>query len=116
MDFINYIYKNINIYYSLVIYDDTNTPTEFVKLLNLNDYPSKIINNIAEIEEIEHNIRIFVIHVDTFNELLFIKNNNIYQYTIIFCINDNCFNSIQNALIDKKPECHENILITKIFI
>ena len=116
MDFINYIYKNINIYYSLIIYDDTNIPTEFVKLLNLNDYPAKIINNIADIEEYEHNVRIFVIHVDTFNELLFIKNNSIDIYSIIFCINDNCFNYIQNALNTKKPDCHENILITKILI
>jgi hypothetical protein len=116
MDFIDYIYNNINIYHSLVIYDDTNTPTEFVKLLNLNDYPAKIIYNITEIEDYEHNVRIFAIHVDTFNELLFIKNNNIHLYTVIFCINDACFHYIQNALLEKKPECHENILITKIFI
>jgi len=122
MDFINYIYDNINVYFSLIIYDDDTEPTKLEKTINLlteHDYPIKYIEDIKDIKHIENyehiSARIFAIHKDHFNELCFVKNNNMLQYNVIFCMNTPSFNSITNSLEYIKPACQENIIITKIF-
>jgi esterase/lipase superfamily enzyme len=122
MDFIKYIYENINVYFSLIIYDNETDTVYLEKLmndLNIYDYPVKYIENIKDIKHIEKyehvSARIFAIHKDHFNELCFVKNNNMLQYNVIFCMNTPSFNSITNSLELIKPICQENIIITKIF-
>lgn len=122
MDLINNIYDNINVYFSLIIYDDDAEAAKLEKLMNnldKHDYPVKYIDNIKDIKNIENyehvSARVFAIHKDHFNELCFVKNNNMLQYNVIFCVNDQCFNSIMDSLEYIKPSCRENIIITKIF-
>ena len=122
MDFIKYIYENINVYFSLIIYDNETDTVYLEKLmndLNIYDYPVKYIENIKDIKHIEKyehvSARIFAIHKDHFNELCFVKNNNMLQYNVVFCMNTPSFNSITNSLESIKPSCQENIIITKIF-
>lgn len=122
MDLINNIYDNINVYFSLIIYDDDTECAKLEKLMNSldkHDYPVKYIDNIKDIKNIENyehvSARVFAIHKDHFNELCFVKNNNMLQYNVIFCINNQCFNSIMDSLEYIKPSCRENIIITKIF-
>lgn len=122
MDFIKNIYENINVYFSLLIYDDECDTVYLEKLmneLNIYDYPVKYIENIKDIKNIEKyehvSARIFAIHKDHFNELCFVKNNNMLQYNVIFCTNTLSFNSITDSLELIKPTCQENIIITKIF-
>lgn len=122
MDFIKYIYENINVYFSLIIYDNETDITKLEKtILHLEelDYPVKYIENIKDIKNIEKyehvSARIFAIHKDHFNELCFVKNNNMLQYNVIFCTNTLSFNSITDSLELIKPTCQENIIITKIF-
>ena len=122
MDFIKYIYENINVYFSLIIYDNETDITKLEKtILHLEewDYPVKYIEDIKDIKHIEKyehvSARIFAIHKDHFNELCFVKNNNMLQYNVIFCMNNTCFNGITDSLELIKPTCQENIIITKIF-
>ena len=115
MDIIDIFYTNLNIYYSLLIYDEI-PPYDLIKELEINDYPVSLIPNISKLRKFERNTRMFVIKHSDLNELLFLKQNNIYQYNIIFCTNSPSFKKVHEVLSDKKPECIENVIITKIFL
>jgi hypothetical protein len=112
MEFIDTYYTNLNIYYGLIIYN--NKPHDLIKSMLVNDYPVTILENISQIEDLEINNRIFAIHEDSLRELIFVKDNNMRQFSIVFCLDDT-FENVINIYEEKKPICEENIIITKIF-
>ena len=112
MNFIDEFYENLNIYYSLIIYDH-DPPYDLVRQMRLNDYPVIILYNVNEIEHYEINNRVFVIDKNLLKELLFVKNNNIHEYTVMFCMNDT-FETVCEILDDSKPNSIESVYITSI--
>jgi hypothetical protein len=114
MEIINNFNNNINIYHSLILYNE-DIPYDLINKLKVEDYPIVTLSKIDDITELEINYRMFVMHDSKFNELLYFKNNNIYQYSIIFCCDDRSYDNVINILHNKKPDCIENIIITKIF-
>lgn len=115
MDIIDGFYTNMNIYYSLVLYDDI-IPEELVKELELADYPVVVVNKINDIEILEMNHRMFVLNINMMKELLHMKNNSLHEYSVIFCINDLSFLKTNNIMLENKPISYEKIYITKIYI
>lgn len=112
MNFIEEYYDNINIYFSLIIYDD-EPPHHLISNLKARDYPIILLNDFTDLDFTEMHHRMFVVHIDQFQELLFVKQNDIHQYSVIFCLGDT-MKHIECILLNEKPKCVENILITKI--
>ena len=115
MEIINNFNNNINIYHSLILYNEDIPPYDLINKLKINDYSVVLLSKIDDIAQLEINNRMFVIHDSKLDELLYFKNNNIYQYSIIFCCDDRSYENVIKVLHNKKPDCVENIIITKIF-
>ena len=65
INFIDHLYESINIYQTLIIYNDMNYDINDLKiLLEEKDYPVCIIDDNISIKE--NNFRVFIMNVDIF--------------------------------------------------
>lgn len=110
MNIINEFNTNLNIYYTLIVYKQL--PDNLIKELETFDYSVYVIHDFENLEIHEINNRMIFIHLDLLPELIFIKNNDISQYTIIYC--HETYQETLDILENSKPKCNEDILIIKI--
>ena len=110
MNIINEFNTNFNIYYTLIVYK--MVPYDLIKELESFDYSVYIINDFENLEINEINNRVIFIDINLLPELFFIKNNDISQYTIIYC--HETYQETLDLLEKNKPKCNEDILIIKI--
>ena len=113
MDYINQFYENLNIYYSLIVYDG-DPPHDLITELEYEDFPVVLLRDIGALNYYVENHRMFVIHKSQLNELVFTRHNDLTEFNIIFCINNAGFDSVLNVLETNKPSSAENIFITVI--
>lgn len=114
MEVIDNFYNCTNIYYSLLIYCDEK-PDNLIKELETQDFPILVLDNLYMFDYHELHNRMFCMHVSKLNDLLFFKQNDISQFTVIFCYDDLSYEKVLKIIKTKKPSCEENIVITKIF-
>ena len=110
MEFIEEYFHNLNIYYSLIVYDE-QIPHDLIRQLESRDYPVCTIHDVDTIDIV--NQRIFVCNLEVFGKLLFSKNNDISQFTVIFCVGS-VYSDVVAHIKQSAPSCSENVLITKI--
>jgi hypothetical protein len=98
MQFIDYIYENINIYNSIIIYDANKyfDLDDFINNLNNKDYPIGHIRYNIPIDVLENRYRMIVIPHTQFYNYINIKNNNLSNITVIFCLDK--YNYVTNIL------------------
>lgn len=113
MEIIENIFDNINVYYSLIIYEQS-IPISLIKTLEVYDYPVVTITNMNIFNEYQENYRMFVMDVNNLNELIFMKQNDLHQFNVIWCISDEVFTKVTDIIQKNKPTCYENIIILKI--
>ncbi len=110
MNIINEFNTNLNIYYTLIVYK--TLPYNLIKELENYDYSVYVINDFDNLEIHEINSRVIFIDINLLPELLFIKNNDLSQYTVIYC--HDTYQETLDLLEINKPKCNEDILIIKI--
>jgi hypothetical protein len=110
MNIINDFNVNFSIYYSLIVYK--TLPDNLIRELKNSDYSVHVINDFDNLDFLEINNRIFFIDIDLLPELLFIKHDDISQYTIIYC--HETYEDTIKIIETNKPNCIEDILIIKI--
>jgi hypothetical protein len=115
MNIIDEYYSNLNVYYSLVLYsDETGNLEDIYAALKDDDYPVAHLTSLADMENAEMNNRMFMMHHSLIRELMFMKHNDVSQFSILFCLDDDAFSNVTQVLTDLQPKTIENVIITKI--
>jgi hypothetical protein len=114
MDFIDYIYENINIHNSLIIYDAYNSYIidNFINNMINKNYPISHINLDKPIDFLETKYRMLVVPHTMFNEYLSLKKYDLSNINVIFCINK--YNYIIKVLSSINIVLAEDINVFKI--
>jgi hypothetical protein len=102
--FIDNIYHTMDIYKSLIVYNDNSNINDLYDLLLLKDYPVVIINhnNYKLLDNYDH-YRMYMIHQNLFNDIDMYCNSK--SINILFCLDDT---KLDNKII--------NTHLNKIFI
>lgn len=112
MDTIDSFYTNLNIYYSLVLAGSSDGEAA-ARTLGVFDYPAVFVKDPRDVEVLEQRYRMFVMPAGAFAELMFIKGS-IEQYSVVFCLDQEAFDTVARVLSEKRPRCIENVYVTKI--
>lgn len=96
IDFIEHLFENINIYNTVILYDEkTSTIDELYIKLKEHDFPAYIMTHLDN--DINLNkYRVFIMPVTLFNKFIS-KNRNI---TIILTLNNTIYKNICDTLIN----------------
>jgi hypothetical protein len=102
INFIDHLYESINIYQTLIIYNDMNYDINDLKiLLEEKDYPVCIIDDNISIKE--NNFRVFIMNVNIFlNGYINTKRLDLSKVNIILCLDDVSLNKTNNYLNNKE--------------
>ena len=102
INFIDHLYESINIYQTLIIYNDMNYDINDLKiLLEEKDYPVCIIDDNSSIKE--NNFRVFIMNVDIFlNGYINTIKLDLSKVNIILCLDDVSLNKTNNYLNNKE--------------
>ena len=102
INFIDHLYESINIYQTLIIYNDMNYDINDLKiLLEEKDYPVCIIDDNISIKE--NNFRVFIMNVDIFlNGYINTIKLDLSKVNIILCLDDVSLNKTNNYLNNKE--------------
>ena len=102
INFIDHLYESINIYQTLIIYNDMNYDINDLKiLLEEKDYPVCIIDDNISIKE--NNFRVFIMNVDIFlNGSINTIKLDLSKVNIILCLDDVSLNKTNNYLNNKE--------------
>lgn len=113
MEFIDYITSSINIYNSLIIYDNKSYDIEsFTYNMYNKDYPIGYFDENIPIDVLENKYRMILLPYDKFLDYLFYKNNDLTNITVIFCLHK--YNYIINKLSIHKPKIEEDINVFQV--
>ena len=98
INFIDHLYESINIYQTLIIYNDMNYDINDLKiLLEEKDYPVCIIDDNISIKE--NNFRVFIMNVDIFlNGYINTIKLDLSKVNIILCLDDVSLNKTNNDI------------------
>lgn len=83
-------YENTNIYNSVVLYHKSFAYMidDFMSTMNALDYPIAYFNTEIEIDFLEANYRMIVMQSERFSYYTELKNMNLYNISVIICLDD----------------------------
>lgn len=98
--FIDNIYHTMDIYRSLIVYNDTSNFNELYNLLLQKDYPVVIINNTNDNFDNYNYYRMYMIHQQLFDKIDYYCNST--SINVLFCLDDTHLdNKIINTNLNK---------------
>lgn len=101
IDFINHIYESINIYHTVIFYDENiaseDVLNELIQKLTYMDYPVDTFKN-QDIDILELHSRIIIVEKKYFDFYFSSKNKDFSNITIILCLDTNVEKIIHEKL------------------
>lgn len=108
VDFINHFFENINVYRSVLLYDDVTFKRMYGirKKLESHNFSTHLISE-TTLKEDYINHRMFICHVGTFEE--FKIKIDIESLNVIFCLNHKIYKNV----LGKTPH-GDNVFLLKV--
>lgn len=89
VNFIEHIYETVNIYHTLILYDDslitTTVLNDLTNRLEKKDFPVGVYKN-NDIETLEFHSRVIILDKEYFDTYIEKKNNDLTNITIMLCM------------------------------
>jgi hypothetical protein len=101
ISFIDHLYETINIYQTIILYNNKYEISELVNILSSKDYPVCIIstNDNENIIQKENKFRVFIMDNDTFlNHYIQTKKLDLTMLSVIMCLDKISHQKICNYL------------------
>ena len=112
IDFLNGFFENMNVYRSVMLYDDQSSKRmcNLRKKLEKHDYSMLWVDTSTRKEDIMTN-RMFLCHIGAYDDFKIMGQEDqlIQTINVVFCLN----NKIYKQLVQNKPHC-DNALLLKL--
>ena len=103
INFIDHIYETINIYHTLILYDDIDVSilNKLILKLKEKDYPIDFYTDNKNITDMELKSRIIVVNSTNIYKYFHEKNNDLSDFNIVLCMDFNSDKVLHEKLVNQ---------------